>query len=69
MAPTSAISTPLEASQLSDLITLRVSPNRDIAADIAAAGFDLETVDRFSYRPLQFMPPHAHIIGTARKAG
>jgi len=43
--------------------------NRDIAADISAAGFDIETVDRFSYRPLQFMPPHAHIMGTARKAG
>ncbi len=43
--------------------------NRDIAADIKSARFDIETVDRFSYRPLQFMPPHAHIIGTARKAG
>ncbi len=43
--------------------------NRDIAADISATGFDIETLDRFSYRPLQFMPPHAHIIGTARKAG
>jgi len=41
--------------------------NRDTAAGIAAAGFQIERLDRFSYRPLQVVPAHAHILGTARK--
>jgi ubiquinone/menaquinone biosynthesis C-methylase UbiE len=43
--------------------------NRDLAADIRAAGFEIEELDRFSYRPLQFVPAHAHILGAARKPG
>lgn len=41
--------------------------NRDTAADITAAGFEIGALDRFSYRPLRFIPAHAHILGTARK--
>jgi ubiquinone/menaquinone biosynthesis C-methylase UbiE len=41
--------------------------NRDTAAAIMAAGFGIEELDRFSYRPLRFVPAHAHILGTARK--
>lgn len=41
--------------------------NRDLAADIAAAGFGIEQLDRFAYRPLQFTPPQAHILGIARR--
>jgi ubiquinone/menaquinone biosynthesis C-methylase UbiE len=41
--------------------------NRNTAADISAAGFEIEALDRFSYRPLRFAPAQAHILGTARK--
>ncbi|MGW5051419.1 class I SAM-dependent methyltransferase [Actinokineospora sp. NPDC004072] len=41
-------------------------PNRDTAAAIRAAGFEIERLDRFSYAPLRFVPPHAHILGRAR---
>jgi ubiquinone/menaquinone biosynthesis C-methylase UbiE len=40
--------------------------NRDLAADIRAAGFHIDELDRFSYRPLWFAPAHAHILGRAR---
>lgn len=40
--------------------------NRDTAASIRAAGFDIEELDRFFYAPLRFVPPHAHVIGRAR---
>lgn len=40
--------------------------NRDTAAAIRAAGLEIEDLDRFSYRPLQFVPRHAHILGRAR---
>jgi ubiquinone/menaquinone biosynthesis C-methylase UbiE len=43
--------------------------NRDMAADISAAGFQIEELDRFSYRPLQFIPAQSHILGTASKPG
>src|SRR6266851_4525700 len=43
--------------------------NRDTTADIRAAGFEIEELHRFSYRPLQFVPSHAHILGVARKPG
>jgi ubiquinone/menaquinone biosynthesis C-methylase UbiE len=43
-------------------------PNRDTAAAIDAAGFPIERLDRFSYSPLRFVPPHAHILGSARRA-
>ncbi len=41
--------------------------NRDIAAALAAAGFEIDEIDRFAYRPLKFTPAHAHILGRARK--
>ncbi|MGH3721228.1 MAG: class I SAM-dependent methyltransferase [Pseudonocardiaceae bacterium] len=41
-------------------------PNRDTAAVIRAAGFHIEQLDRFSYAPLRFVPPHTHILGRAR---
>ena len=41
-------------------------PNRDTAAAIRAAGFDIETLDQFSYAPLRFFPGHTHILGRAR---
>lgn len=41
-------------------------PNRDTAAAIRAAGFEIEELDRFYYAPLRFYPPHAHILGRAR---
>ena len=40
-------------------------PNRNTRAAIEAAGFETEEVDRFAYRPLKFIPPHAHILGQA----
>jgi ubiquinone/menaquinone biosynthesis C-methylase UbiE len=43
--------------------------NRDLAADISAAGFEVVRLDRFSYRPLRLIPAHAHILGTARRPG
>jgi ubiquinone/menaquinone biosynthesis C-methylase UbiE len=41
-------------------------PNRDTAAAIRDAGFDIEELDRFYYAPLRFYPSHAHILGRAR---
>lgn len=41
-------------------------PNRDAATAIRAAGFTTEVMDRFSYAPLRFYPPYAHILGRAR---
>jgi ubiquinone/menaquinone biosynthesis C-methylase UbiE len=41
-------------------------PNRDTAAAIRAAGFDIDELDRFYYAPLRFYPRHAHILGRAR---
>ena len=42
--------------------------NRDTAAAIRAAGFDIESHDRFHYAPLRFFPSQAHILGIARPA-
>jgi hypothetical protein len=39
--------------------------NRDAAA-IRAAGFQVKQLERFSYAPFRFVPPHAHVIGLAR---
>jgi ubiquinone/menaquinone biosynthesis C-methylase UbiE len=41
-------------------------PNRDTAAAIRAAGFNIEELDRFYYAPVRFYPSHAHILGRAR---
>ena len=43
--------------------------NRNTSAAIAAAGFEVDELDRFTYRPLKFVPPHAHILGRAHKPG
>lgn len=44
-------------------------PNRDTAAAIRAAGFDVEQLDRFSYSPLPYFPRQAHVLGRARPSG
>ncbi len=41
--------------------------NRDTAASIRSAGFQFDQLDRIVYAPLQFFPPHAHILGRAHK--
>jgi ubiquinone/menaquinone biosynthesis C-methylase UbiE len=43
--------------------------NRDSRAAIETAGFEIDDVDRFAYRPLKFVPAHAHILGRAHKPG
>jgi ubiquinone/menaquinone biosynthesis C-methylase UbiE len=43
--------------------------NRDSRAAIEAAGFEVDELDRFSYRPLKFAPAQAHILGRAHKPG
>lgn len=43
--------------------------NRDTRATIAAAGFEIDQLDRFSYRPLKFAPAQAHILGRAHTTG
>jgi ubiquinone/menaquinone biosynthesis C-methylase UbiE len=39
--------------------------NRDLAAAIRAAGFQVTWIERFRYRPVRFGPGQAHILGTA----
>jgi ubiquinone/menaquinone biosynthesis C-methylase UbiE len=39
--------------------------NRDLAASIREAGFQIDRLERFGYRPLRFNPVQAHILGTA----
>ena len=39
--------------------------NRDTAAEIRAAGFTIEGLDRVVYAPLKFAPRHSHILGRA----
>jgi ubiquinone/menaquinone biosynthesis C-methylase UbiE len=43
--------------------------NRDSLTAIKAAGFKIDESDRFTYAPLKFVPPHAHILGRAHKPG
>lgn len=40
-------------------------PNRDTAAALRAAGFDLQEVRRFAFSPLPLVPPTAHLLGRA----
>ncbi len=40
--------------------------NRDTAGTIRAAGFTVDELDRFTYRPLRLVPAHTHILGRAR---
>jgi ubiquinone/menaquinone biosynthesis C-methylase UbiE len=41
--------------------------NRNTLTEITTAGFEIDKLDRFTYRPLKFAPPHAHILGRAHK--
>ncbi|WP_020389679.1 class I SAM-dependent methyltransferase [Kribbella catacumbae] len=41
--------------------------NRETLTEITAAGFEIDQLDRFAYRPLKFAPPHTHILGRARR--
>jgi ubiquinone/menaquinone biosynthesis C-methylase UbiE len=40
---------------------------RDTKSGIEQAGFDIETCERFQFSPAPFLPPDAHILGTARR--
>ena len=42
-------------------------PNRDTGAAIEAAGFELESSDRFGFSPGFPMPKIAHVLGVARR--
>ncbi|HEU5470671.1 MAG TPA: class I SAM-dependent methyltransferase [Actinophytocola sp.] len=42
-------------------------PNRDTSAEIRAAGFEINQLDRVYYAPVRGMPKHAHILGSARQ--
>lgn len=39
--------------------------NRDAAASIQSAGFEIQHLDRLNYRPMRLAPFQAHILGTA----
>lgn len=41
--------------------------NRDTAAQIRAAGFSIDALDRVDYAPLKYLPPFAHILGRATR--
>jgi len=43
--------------------------NRDSRTAIDAAGFEIDEIDRFTYSPLKYVPPQAHILGRAHKPG
>ena len=40
---------------------------RDTTNGIERAGFQIETCERFPFSPAPFIPPHPHILGTARR--
>lgn len=40
---------------------------RDTATAITAAGFELESCERFAFSPARYLPPAAHILGVARR--
>nr|WP_007507507.1 methyltransferase domain-containing protein [Pseudofrankia saprophytica] len=42
-------------------------PNRRTAEAIRAAGFAVEEIARFTFRPLRFLPSTAHILGRAQR--
>lgn len=42
-------------------------PNRDTVAAIESAGFNIEELDRFPFKPMAFSPAFTHVIGRARK--
>lgn len=43
-------------------------PNRRTAEATRAAGFVVEEIDRFAFRPLRLLPPAAHILGRAQRS-
>jgi ubiquinone/menaquinone biosynthesis C-methylase UbiE len=43
--------------------------NRDTARRIREAGFSIENIERFLFRPMPLAPQSAHILGRARKPG
>jgi ubiquinone/menaquinone biosynthesis C-methylase UbiE len=42
--------------------------NRDAVSAIAAAGFDVTSVDRFGFSPQRGLPPTAHVLGRATRS-
>jgi SAM-dependent methyltransferase len=42
-------------------------PNRDLVAEIRRAGFAIEELERFAYRPVRLAPRQAHVLGRARR--
>jgi SAM-dependent methyltransferase len=40
---------------------------RDTSAAILAAGFEMESCERFAFSPARYLPPAAHILGIARR--
>jgi ubiquinone/menaquinone biosynthesis C-methylase UbiE len=42
-------------------------PNRDTVKAIESAGFRIEELDRFPFRPMAFLPASTHVIGRARR--
>ncbi|HCT76274.1 MAG TPA: SAM-dependent methyltransferase [Micromonosporaceae bacterium] len=43
-------------------------PNRDTVNAIESAGFRIEELDRFPFKPMAFQPAFTHVIGHARKS-
>lgn len=42
-------------------------PNRDTVRAIEAAGFQIEQLDQFPFKPIAYVPAFTHVIGHARK--
>jgi ubiquinone/menaquinone biosynthesis C-methylase UbiE len=40
---------------------------RDTKSAIEQGGFEIETCERFQFSPAPFLPPDAHILGSARR--
>ncbi len=40
-------------------------PNRDTTTTIIAAGFTIDSIDRFAFSPSPLLPGFAHVVGTA----
>lgn len=60
--------------QIEDLVTPLWSavgggchPNRDTVTEIESAGFHIEKLDSFPFKPMALVPPFTHVIGHARK--
>jgi ubiquinone/menaquinone biosynthesis C-methylase UbiE len=42
--------------------------NRDVVAEVRAAGFEIQWIDRFNHRPLRLSPAQDHVIGIATRS-